>query len=402
MVIITRLPVPAGWIMGLELMTDRMNSEKKKFKLKITGLDPVFMVAWILAIISSFFVTPGKGYLEYIDFRSLGLLWGLMVVIQGYRENSVFEKFGAALLKYVKSSKSLMAVLVFLTFFMSMFITNDVALITFVPFALLILRSIDRRDMMVWVVVLQTVAANLGSMLTPIGNPQNLYMTGITGMGFWEFVLLMLPLTGLSALGLLTAIMVLPVKKGEVSLSKEGVVTRHFGSTRQIVIYSLLFAVAFGCVLRIIPWQVFVVLVLIVVGGMDVKILLRADYVLLLTFVGFFIFTGNMGNIPKVKEALQSVLDRREFIISVILSQFISNVPATLMLSGFTERYRELIMGVNVGGLGTLIASMASLISYKQYTADHKSERGRYLLIFTLVNIAFLILLAGAKYILRL
>jgi Na+/H+ antiporter NhaD/arsenite permease-like protein len=355
-----------------------------------------------LAVISAFFVHPSEEYLGYIDFGSLGILWGLMVIVQGLKENGVFEQVAGSLLRKVKSPWQLSLVLVALCFISSMFITNDVALITFVPFALMILHGCGREDMMIPTVVLQTVAANLGSMLTPIGNPQNLYLYGLTGMGLGEFILILLPFSLVSAVLLVLAIFLLtPDRKKSLSSGKDSVVTSNFGSTRQIVIYAVLFVVALLSVVRVLPWYVFAIIVLVTVGGMDYKILLRADYVLLLTFIGFFIFTGNMGNIGAISSFLQKVLSGREFPVAIALSQVISNVPATLMLSGFTTNYKDLLLGVNIGGLGTLIASMASLISYKTYSKEFKENSGKYLLVFTAVNVVFLIVLVLVSMVLR-
>ncbi len=373
----------------------------KKFFRSLKKPDAVLTIAWLLAIVSAFFVHPGKEYFGYIDFRSLGILWGLMVIIQGFKENFVFDKIAGFLLSKVKNGWQLATVLIFMCFFGSMLITNDVALITFVPFALMILSGCKREDMMIPTVVLQTVAANLGSMLTPIGNPQNLYLYGLTEMGLGQFIVTMLPYSLLSGLLLALGLLIIPDRKKPLSAGEESSIVSRFGSERQIIIYAVLFVIALLSVVRVLPWYVFCIITLIVVGGMDYKILFRADYILLLTFIGFFIFTGNMGNIEAISSFLRTVLKGREFPISIALSQIISNVPATLMLSGFTTEYRDLLLGVNIGGLGTLIASMASLISYKAYSKEYKEKSGKYLLIFTAVNIVFLIVLVSASLILR-
>ena len=353
--------------------------------------DPVLAAAWILAIISVFFVKPDKNYLNYIDIRSLGILWGLMVIMQGFKENAVFEKIAGALLKRVNKGWHLAAVLIYMCFFGSMFITNDVALITFVPFAIMILHNCKRQDMMIQVVVLQTIAANLGSMLTPVGNPQNLYMYGLTGMSLSEFLAVMIPYSVVSFILLAACIIFIPDKNKELKSGESTVVVGNFGSKTQILIYGILFVLAFLTVLRILPFFVFVIAVFTVVGGMDYKILLRADYILLLTFIGFFIFTGNMARIDFISNWLKNLIEGKEFFVSIIASQFISNVPATLMLSGFTDNYRQLMTGVNVGGLGTLIASMASLISYKAYTKEYKENSAKYIKVFTIYNLVFLL-----------
>ncbi|MBQ6134636.1 MAG: citrate transporter [Lachnospiraceae bacterium] len=373
----------------------------KKIINKIQKVDAVLCIAWILAVVSAFFVHPDKDYLGYIDFRSLGILWGLMVIIQGIKENSVFDRIAGFLLSRVKKSWQLAAMLIFMCFFGSMLITNDVALITFVPFALMILRECDREDMIIPTVVLQTIAANLGSMLTPIGNPQNLYLYGISNISLGGFVLMMLPFCLVSAAVLLLLILIIPGKKKSLQKSSSSSITGRLGSKHQIIIYTVLFAIALSTVLRILPWYVFAIIVLFTVGIMDHKILFRADYTLLLTFVGFFIFVGNMGRIEVISSFLEKVLVGHEFPVSVALSQVTSNVPATLMLSGFTTDYRSLLIGVNVGGLGTLIASMASLISYKAYAGEYKEKSGKYLLVFTGVNVLFLIVLVAAYALFR-
>ena len=362
--------------------------EKKKIK-----LDPVLLAAWLLAVASAFFVKPNKDYIGYIDFRSLGILWGLMVVIQGLKENSVFEKIGQGLLKRVQKGWQVALVLIMMCFFGSMLITNDVALITFVPFAMMILHNCEREDLMIPVVVLQTVAANMGSMLTPVGNPQNLYLYGVTGMSIGDFMGTMLPYT-LAMLGLLLlSILFLPGKTKPMGKRQDFEAVKTFGSVKEIVIYAVLFVLALLTVLRVLPWQAMVIIILVVVLLTDPKIVFRADYILLLTFIGFFIFTGNMGHIGDVRYALSKVVEGREFYVGIIASQCISNVPATLLLSDFTRDFKELLLGVNVGGLGTLIASMASLISYKAYGNAYPDKKGNYFLLFTGINVLFLILL---------
>ncbi|WP_029233528.1 SLC13 family permease [Butyrivibrio sp. VCB2006] len=362
----------------------------KDFLKKIKS-DPVLYIAWILAFLSAIVVRPDNKYLDYIDFRSLGILWGLMVIIQGLKENSVFEKIGQILMGQASKAWQLCSALIFMCFFGSMLITNDVALITFVPFGMLVLKSCKREDLMIPVIAFQTIAANLGSMSTPVGNPQNLYLYGLTQMSILDFVGCMLPYTLIAALLLAVCIIFLPGKKEEIKIDSDYNVVSAFGSKRQIIIYTILFVIAILSVLRVIPWYIMAIIVLLVVGGMDFKILFRADYLLLLTFIGFFIFTGNIARIPAVNDFLSGITSGKEFTVAVIASQFISNVPATLMLSGFTTNYKELLIGVNAGGLGTLIASMASLISFKFFAATYKERQTSYIVFFTVANLAFLL-----------
>ncbi|OUM58430.1 hypothetical protein PIROE2DRAFT_16299 [Piromyces sp. E2] len=357
---------------------------------KKVKVDPVLIAAWIMAIVSAFFVYPDKEYINYIDWRSLGILWSLMVVIQGLRQNSVFEKTGEYLLRKVKYGWQLASVLIFMCFFGSMLITNDVALITFVPFSVMVLRSSNREDLMIPVIVLQTVAANMGSMLTPIGNPQNLYIYGVTGMPIGEFLLIMLPLTGLTLFLLIIFIFFLPKKNNRLVLDNYYTIVKSHASGWQITVYFLLFLFALSSVLRLVPWYIMAGVILVLGLIINYKVLLKVDYILLLTFIGFFIFTGNIGRIDRIKVILEELIKGREFFISVATSQVISNVPATLLLSEFTQDYRNLLQGVNVGGLGTLIASMASLISYKLFSNAYPDRKLKYIIRFTLVNMIFL------------
>lgn len=353
--------------------------------------DMVLTVSWILAVISMFFVVPNPAYIEYIDWRSLGILWSLMVITKGLSVNGFFEKIGHTLLSKTKYVWQLVVVLVMLCFLTSMLITNDVALITFVPFTIMMLSLCDRKDLMIMVIVLQTIAANLGSMLTPIGNPQNLYLYGLSGMSIQEFILLMLPFTLVSLVLLLISILFIKGKtKPIVSM---GDIKKKSGSRIKVYLYGMLFFLALSVVARFLPYYVLVFAVLFAVILIDAGVILKVDYCLLLTFVGFFIFTGNIGKIEAVNSVLKDLVAGREVVVGVLASQFISNVPAALLLSDFTQNIKGLIVGVNIGGLGTMIASMASLISYKLYANVEDAAKGRYFVIFTLMNVIYLTVL---------
>ena len=360
--------------------------------------ETVLSVAVILAVISSFFITPDIEYLNYIDFRTLGLLFCLMTVMAGLQKTGVFGFMAENLLKRIHSTKSLIFILIMLCFFFSMLITNDVALITFVPFTLTVLDMLggDVKDKtIIPVVAMQTVAANLGSMLTPIGNPQNLYLHGISGLGVGEFMLLMLPYTVIS-FALLSAWALLRKGKGDVKISfNEKTRIKKKG---KVVIYSTLFCVCLITVAHALDYRVMLLVVIATTAAADYRIFARVDYTLLLTFIAFFVFIGNMGRIPMFSNYINTIINGRECITGILSSQLISNVPAALLLSGFTDNIRPLIVGVNVGGLGTLIASMASLISFKYIGRENKSLRGRYLFYFTVVNVVFLAVLFAAYY----
>ena len=361
--------------------------------------ETVLSVAVILAVISSFFITPDIEYLNYIDFRTIGLLFCLMTVMAGLQKTGVFSFMAENLLKKIHSTKSLIFILVMLCFFFSMLITNDVALITFEPFTFTVLDMLGgdiKNQTIIPVVAMQTVAANLGSMLTPIGNPQNLYLHGISGLGVGEFMLLMLPYTVISFV-LLSAWALLRKGKGGVKIDFND--KTRIKNKGKVVIYSTLFCVCLLTVAHALDYRIMLLVVIATTAAADYRIFARVDYTLLLTFIAFFVFIGNMGRIPMFSNYINSIINGRECITGILSSQLISNVPAALLLSGFTDNIRPLIVGVNIGGLGTLIASMASLISFKYIGRENKSVRGRYLLYFTAVNVIFLAVLLTAYYV---
>lgn len=352
--------------------------------------ETVLFAAAVLAVISLFFVRPDKEYIGYIDYRVLGLLFSLMVVMAGMQELGFFQKVAGSILKRVKGYRGLCFVAVALCFFSSMLITNDVALITFVPLTILLLKMAGMEDKMTTVIVLQTVAANLGSMLTPIGNPQNLYLYAVSEMSLPQFLSVTAPLTCVSFVLLVIACLLQKdYKMQEIRLPSE----KTTGSGREgrgaFLFFAFLFLLSILSVLRVIPFPI--PLTVAVIGTFAVKrsILKQVDYNLLLTFVCFFVFIGNVGRIGAVREWLELFISGRELLFGFFTSQVISNVPACILLSGFTTNWNALLLGVNIGGLGTLIGSLASLISYKFFAKERPGEKALYLLRFTRVNLLF-------------
>lgn len=338
------------------------------------------------------FVTPSKEYISYIDFRTLALLLALMLVVQGLKSCGLFDVLVNSLMRHIKNRRQLALMLVMLCFFSSMLITNDVALITFVPFTIMLLEIISEPAYSIYLIVLETIAANLGSMFTPIGNPQNLYLYSISGLSIGDFLKLMLPYTGISFLLLIVTIMLIkPIKITDMSNPDE-----QTPDIFPLIAYIALFVICILTVLHILDYRIMLGIVLAAVLILNYRLLTKADYILLLTFVAFFIFIGNMKQIPAVSNILSSLVTGRECIVSVAASQIVSNVPAAMLLSGFTDSYSELIIGTNLGGLGTLIASMASLISFKFYGKTKDSNTGKYIAVFTVMNVVFLaVLLIG-------
>ena len=357
----------------------------------------VLTVAWVLALISACFVTPDREYIDYIDLHTLGLLFALMAVMAGLRRLGLFRAVGEALLRRTGTTRRLEGALIFLPFFVSMAVTNDVALITFVPFALEVLTLSGRQKRIVPVVAMQTVAANLGSMATPIGNPQNLYLYAHYELPIGRFFAVTLPMT--AVLLVLLAAYLLTVRSAPVTpaAAREDAPPIH---RPKLILLLALFLLCLGAVAGIVPLAPVCAAVLIAMLILDRGALKQVDYALLATFVGFFVFVGNLGRIPAFARMFQRLLEGNEVLLSVAASQVISNVPAALLLSGFTPNGEALLLGVNLGGLGTLIASMASLISYKYVAAALPEQKGRYLLWFTAANVLFLVLLLGAWLIL--
>lgn len=370
--------------------------------------ETVCCIAFLLAVVSMFFIPPSVNYFSYIDFRVLALLFSLMAVVRGFSSIGVFTRLGTLLLTHVHSLRMLSALFIFLCFFFSMLITNDVALITFVPFTILVLSMAEQKKFLIPVIVLETIAANLGSMLTPLGNPQNLYLYTISGLSLWDFIRIMLPYSFVSAILLLIFILFLPkdtVSTATAANTANSTNTVTASNTSNVICeavkarknprilftaYLILFLLCLLTVLHILPYQIMFLLVLTGFLLLDYRVLKDVDYFLLLTFLCFFIFIGNMKQISLVHELISKLLVHHEVLMGIGASQIISNVPAAILLSGFTDDYSALLIGVNLGGLGTLIASLASLISFKFYTNSNGSDTRRFLGIFTLYNVIFL------------
>lgn len=364
-----------------------MKATKIKNVIGFIKSESVLVISAALAVVSCFFVPPDAEYASYIDLKTISLLFSLMAVMAGFQSMFVFRRIGGALLAKTSNTVQLAAALVMLCFFLSMLVTNDVALITFVPFAVELFKMCGRKKQLLITVALQTIAANLGSMLIPPGNPQNLYLYSVSGMGMAEFVSIMLPFTLLSFVLLCASLAF--VKKEPVELPKRKEIYPAIGRKR-LALYIALFVICLCAVLKLIPHYCALAAVVVGLALFDRRIFARIDYGLLMTFAALFVLVGNLARIPAVYGFVSSLADSYPFAVSVGASQIISNVPAALLISGFTDNYAEILKGVNVGGLGTLIASMASLISYKIYARSEGANKGKYMLVFTALNIAFL------------
>ena len=318
--------------------------------------ETIFCISLILAIVSCFFVLPSIDYLNYINWETIILLFVIMVFVEILKNLAVFEIFVRKLLNKVKNTRGLVLFLVFTCFFSSIFITNDVSLIIFVPFTLLALKKVDRLDLIIFAVSLETIAANVGCMVLPIGAPHNIVMYTVSHIPFQSFFLLLLPYIIVSVVFLIVLSIFIP--SDAVSLPSMGKIE--------------------------IDWE-----------GFLKRVFLGVDYFLLLTFIALFILIGNLENIPFFNSFFRQWIMGNEVIFAIVSSQIISNVPAAILLSGFSTNYEAIIVGINIGGLGSLIASMANLISYKILIREHDEFKVKYLIVFTVLNVILLLILFG-------
>ena len=356
--------------------------------------DPVLCISGILAVLSAFFVRPDAQYIDYINFRVLAILLGLMLIVSACVRIGTFDYMTYCLLRRIRGQRHISILLVVMSFFLSMLLTNDVTLVTLVPFAIMVLSSFKDYKSMMYTLIFMTVATNLGSMLTPIGNPQNLYLYTHYEMELGSFLKLMLPYSGFALVLISIGVFLMCRNKEADSDSKMDKVEPPRVS--KLLIYIALFILCVLTVAGYVDWRIMIGVVAAVILIVDRHAYKGADYALLLTFIFFFILIGNIGRITEVKDALSAIVDRDPVLTAVVASQAISNVPAALLLSGFTENGAMLLLAVNVGGLGTLIASMASVISFKLYSAE---THDNYFAVFTAYNVVLLVILGIIVYI---
>ena len=349
---------------------------------------PVLVISFIAAAVTMIFIHPDKEYIGYINKTVLIELFSLMTAVAGLRNAGIFNSATTVLLKKTGTVRRLGLVFVLLCYFSSMFVTNDVALLTFVPLTLLVYEKIDDEKSRIMTIVLETCAANAGSMLTPIGNPQNLYVYDAYQLSMGDFLRTMLP----AGIRSLTVICLLTLFISDTPCTASENNKTEIPKIPTIG-YCALFVVCLMTVLRIVPDVVCFFAAVVTALIFDKKLLLKVDYSLLATFVWFFIFVGNIARIEPVREFFSEILTGRELIVTALLSQLISNVPASVMLSGFTTNGTQMLLGADIGGFGTLIASLASLISFQIYRKSKGAETKKYILVFTFINFSMLILL---------
>lgn len=349
----------------------------------------VFVIALAAAAITSILVPPSAEYISYIDPRTLTCLFCTLAVICALRRIHFFSAVAEKIIGFTSNLRNSVVALVYITFLGSMLIANDMALITFLPLGYIVLERTNNQKYMAYVFILQNIAANLGGMLTPFGNPQNLYLYSYFNIPTGEFMTIMLP-PFLVAVTLITVCCLVVPKTPLVYDGETTVMPKA-----RLALYLALFTLAIVVVFRVIPYTVGLILIPLVLLFADHKSLGDVDYALLGTFVCFFIFSGNVARMDAVRMVMEALLQKSTMVFSALSCQFISNVPSAVLLSRFTENYQELLYGVNIGGCGTLIASLASLITFREYLSHNPGCAKKYIILFTGMNFAFFGILLG-------
>ena len=352
--------------------------------------NPVLTIAFFAALVTCFFVPFDKEYIGYFDFKTLTCLFCVLTVVCALKNINFFYVLARKIVELFRNARVAILALVYITFIGSMLIANDMALLTFLPLGYYVLHTTQKEKYMAFTFIMQNIAANLGGMLTPFGNPQNLYLYSKFSIPTGEFMAIMLPPFILSV-ALITACCLVFVKPEKLLLPSKKI----YLSPRRTGAYLVLFALSILIVFRGIPYWVGLIVIPIAIGILDYKALESVDYGLLFTFVFFFIFSGNMSRIEAVRELFSTLLDKNTLLVSVTSCQVISNVPTAILLSQFTENYADLLVGVNIGGVGTLISSLASLITFREYNRHNNGKTLRYIGEFSLFNFSFLLILTS-------
>ena len=374
----------------------RAQNKAAKALLHFARKNVVMLIALVAAVITMFFVPVDRAYLGYFDFRTLTCLFCVLAVVSALRNIYFFYTLARRVVTLFKTTRMSVLALVYITFIGSMLIANDMALLTFLPLGYFVLHTTKKEKYMAFTFIMQNIAANLGGMLTPFGNPQNLYLYSRFEIPNLDFMKIMAPPFVFAVL-LITLCCIVFVKSEPLAL--DGMEMKL--NRRRTALYLSLFALSIVIVFRGIPYWIGLIVIPAVLLFADRKALAMVDYPLLLTFVFFFIFAGNMARIAPVRTFVSGLLNRNVLLVSTLSCQFISNVPSAVLLSQFTQNYADLLVGVNIGGVGTLIASLASLITFREYLHHNPGKTWRYVRTFSAFNFGFLALLLAFMLLLK-
>lgn len=364
---------------------------------KFVRKNAVMFIALLAAVVTSFIVPIDKEYLGYFDYKTLTCLFCVLAVVCALKNINFFYILARKVVQLFKTARMSILVLVYITFIGSMLIANDMALLTFLPLGYFVLSTTGKEKYMAFTFIMQNISANLGGMLTPFGNPQNLFLYSKYEIPNLEFVKIMAPPFALSVI-LITICCIIFVKPEPLSLTDEKINL----PVKRTILYLILFALSIVIVFRGIPYWIGLIVIPVVLLIADRKALRMVDYGLLFTFVFFFIFAGNMARVELVRNLFSMLLNKSTLLFSVISCQCISNVPSAILLSQFTENYADLLVGVNIGGVGTLISSLASLITYREYVRHNPGKSSYYIGRFSIFNFSFLIILTGFMFLIKL
>lgn len=348
----------------------------------------VLTVATILAIITMFFVPIDKEYLNYFDYNTLICLFCMLAVVAGLKSTNVFELISRKLIGLFHTRRAVIYTLVFGTFFFDMIVANDMSLITFLPLTYIVLHSTKNDKYLAFTFIMQTIAANMGGMITPYGNPQNLYLYSYYNIGTTEFFSILFAQVITVAILLWICCAFVPNEKLKLKKSSKIIISK-----KTLIVYTILFILVIFSVFRLVPYLLTLAVVLITILIMDRKRFKQVDYALISTFCVFFVFSGNMARIPQIKTFISEIVVKNTLLAGIVSCQFISNVPTAIFLSKFTQNYRDLLISVNIGSLGILISSLASLITLKEFLKHQPKNFFKYLGMFTIFNTMFLIVL---------
>lgn len=351
--------------------------------------DKVFLIAFVIAIITMFFVPPSMAYFDYINYKVLVVMLTIMLAVSGIFDSHFFYFVATKLVMHLKNTRFIAFSIIITTFFLSMVLTNDAVLLTLIPFSIFIFKQIKMEKYILIVIIMQTIAANLGSALTPMGDPQNIYLYAYYQIPFSQFIKMTLPITLIGGV-LISFTTILLIPNREVSLN----ITTPKVNLKKLLIYGIILLNALFSILRIVP-LIYTFFITLILGLIFARSMFkRVDWPLLLTFVAFFIITGNLSQIEVIGVKLSGYLnqDDKVYFTGMALSQVISNVPAAVLLSTFTEASfaKYLLQGVNVGSMGTLIASLASLISFKYIMRDYPRDAKKYVLYYLLISLSYM------------
>ena len=355
--------------------------------------NPVMCIALAAALITSMIVPPDGEYLGYFDVKTLTCLFCVLAVVCALKNIDFFYILARRIVMLFGNARLCILALVYITFIGSMLIANDMALLTFLPLGFFVLSATHKMRYLAFTFIMQNIAANLGGMLTPFGNPQNLYLYTAFQIPTGEFMSIM-ALPFVLSIALITVCCIIFVKSEPLRLEGTPIAL----NAPRAFLYLLLFALSIAIVFRGIPYVLGLIIIPSVLLLVDRKALRMVDYPLLFTFVFFFIFSGNMARMEPVRELFSYLLGKSTLLFSVASCQVISNVPSAILLSQFTENYADLLVGVNIGGVGTLISSLASLITFREYIKHEPKRIGYYVKTFSIFNFAFLLLLTGIMF----